>query len=1035
MKKHFLFVLLLLVFIITPFLGDCSTEVTYPTLPGVVSPQDIVKEVEREEDVLPLFITYIFNLLLIISILVAAVVIIYGGFLFITASDDPEKKQNAKKWILSAFQGAIIVLLSYTILFTLDSHLVLFRQIDLEGQDQATGVDLRWEIKNVYFQVPLGLILEDAILNDVGRKKLYDIFYTTLGAEVVADKIEQESTNLLAIVESCPVGKECCEGSVARLPQKYSYKKQEVIPLALFYPATLTAFSDDIVPFYFFISAIIIILILYFISRRKKQNKDGFPIKKNKRSILSSFLCLLLIVSFVISFSLYSFNNYFIISSTVSASEIPEAWRIMWDPNVQTQLQIAMQRADLILAGGASTAATAQAVLGTGIATIATPIVIGAGLVLGTMWLEEEWKEKDPGFKNIDLSKISDLPPIDEMPTKEDYKKAQEKASQKTIEENSEKAEGGLEKKWKGWDAWAEQYKKDNPTHPDQWTNKEKIEADTEKGATNEMWITDEDMDQVMRKLGLDPEEIRAKAAEEDGTNDNSDSNGGNNGGSNGGPDPDADPDADPGPDPDPEEGCTAPPCPKINPPIQEKIVQIEGLMGKFSQILSALLLTKEPIKEDLYNLYKVVMLKSLGYQNIVNYTDFLVERLYYETTEVGLVTDSEEVNIGQYSWGWKKWLFNILYDVRTTSGVRTENDPATFFLKKPMADDAIENALKLAQEAKQNNIQSLAEQEIKETTRTEPQSFLEKIFSFFKNFIAKNTKVKEVVAETNIEKIKACLIESVGTRTVTISECAQMINSCSEKHNIENIEESALGGLFEICGLHLSDIIPDPSLSSLPPAEYLSCGMEIPIGEAVELTWNHLMVLLYVIDAYEEKGRELIEKQVQMNILAAPCECECEGNNCPEECGACELNCDLEAIRNAHNEVVKTRAELRIIGYYIGLLTGGFYNELTEDICFFLNEDIRSNEEKEWCAGGGKKLITAHEIITRKLNYSRTEFDKCLIRPEEVDGIFLGETSSKRLFFGPVAEEYNLPRYTKIRTIEGEALNTSNFNWFCCTD
>jgi hypothetical protein len=213
-------------------------------------------------------------------------------------------------------------------------------------------------------------------------------------------------------------------------------------------------------------------------------------------------------------------------------------------------------------------------------------------------------------------------------------------------------------------------------------------------------------------------------------------------------------------------------------------------------------------------------------------------------------------------------------------------------------------------------------------------------------------------------------------------------------------------------------------------PSDFLVCGMEIPIGETFELTWDHLVEILDSIDYYIAEGERLVEQQQLMNKLAESCSCPCS-EDC---CGECSLTCNLGAIRAAHQEVARTRQVLREIAEYIELLTDGHFNTPTEDVCDPLNEDIRDEEEKKLCDGGGSKLITKHELITRKLNYSRFSFDECITRPEHLDVVLEGRRSGKMPFFGPLAEEEYLERYTKTKD-QGFYVNTSDFNWFCCSD
>ncbi len=493
------------------------------------------------------------------------------------------------------------------------------------------------------------------------------------------------------------------------------------------------------------------------------------------------------------------------------------------------------------------------------------------------------------------------------------------------------------------------------------------------------------------------------------------------------------------------------PPCPDIAPPVQAKIEELEEYMNKLAnEDLPRLLATKEPLKEDLYNFYKVIMLKSLGYQQVISYNDFLVERLYYESAEVALVTDEEQVNIGPYYWDWSQWLFNITYRTEVGGDVREENDPATFYFKKPQSDIIIEDALRLAQEAKENDIQLLGKgiTSYKKTDsfQVKEKGFLEKLTYHIETFIKeKVTQLLNIAfAETDFSVIKSCLEGRVSEPTLSVQECDTLIASCAADNNIDlatfNPSESEAQQLFSICGVEVEGT-PDPT-----GASRLSCGMEIPIGEAMELAWDHLMEILDTIDEYEAKARELIEKQEIMNELSRPCECPCEGDEeClqkraegeeeeEEDCGECVLTCDLDAIREAHQEVLITREELREIAEYLYLLTDGFYNEETEDLCHHLNEDIRSSEEHSLCEGGGSRLITMYELITRKLNYSRSEFNSCLIRPEMMEDVLTDRHSTKELFFAPIAEELDLPRYTKQPPNGGVARSTSNFNWYCCS-
>lgn len=221
MKILLSFLILFLVF--APFLTFAQTEVVYPSFPGVVAPQDIVREAQTEKEILPLFIDYIFRLILVISLIAVIGVILYAGTLYLLSTGNPIKTKIAREWILSAIQGTLVIFSSYALLYALDSQLVLFGLRNLEKGDRVERVDLNWEIRNSYFQIPFGLLIEDAILNENAKNKLYDVLDATNEAEAVAEAIYQGSKQLLAIIESCPVGMLCGGGGPANNPGNIPY--------------------------------------------------------------------------------------------------------------------------------------------------------------------------------------------------------------------------------------------------------------------------------------------------------------------------------------------------------------------------------------------------------------------------------------------------------------------------------------------------------------------------------------------------------------------------------------------------------------------------------------------------------------------------------------------------------------------------------------------------------------------------------------------------------------------------------------------
>jgi hypothetical protein len=90
------FLVILLFSFIFAFGVSAQTEIVYPSIPGTASPQQFLQELESPEEVLPHFMTYLFQLFLVASIAVVVLVVIYGGVLYIISSDNPKKKKNTK---------------------------------------------------------------------------------------------------------------------------------------------------------------------------------------------------------------------------------------------------------------------------------------------------------------------------------------------------------------------------------------------------------------------------------------------------------------------------------------------------------------------------------------------------------------------------------------------------------------------------------------------------------------------------------------------------------------------------------------------------------------------------------------------------------------------------------------------------------------------------------------------------------------------------------------------------------------------------
>ncbi len=94
-----------------------ALEINYPRIPGFIPPQDFINN--PSEDILSLYIKYIFNLALWLGGIIALGGLIYGGIRYLISTGKPEAIISAREQITAAFFGLLILLSSYLILNTI----------------------------------------------------------------------------------------------------------------------------------------------------------------------------------------------------------------------------------------------------------------------------------------------------------------------------------------------------------------------------------------------------------------------------------------------------------------------------------------------------------------------------------------------------------------------------------------------------------------------------------------------------------------------------------------------------------------------------------------------------------------------------------------------------------------------------------------------------------------------------------------------------------------------------------------------------
>lgn len=163
MKKIFIISLLVIFLFQATFIF--ALEIKYPQVPGAFTPQQIEEKVKDkeigEEDRLPFYFKYYFNLSLIIVVLICLGVLIFGATLYLLSPAKPLMLVSAKRWMFSGLLGLLILFSSYLVLITINPQLSLLK-LPKERVDIRSGrvVPLARE-GAIYFEVPTGQLIEE----------------------------------------------------------------------------------------------------------------------------------------------------------------------------------------------------------------------------------------------------------------------------------------------------------------------------------------------------------------------------------------------------------------------------------------------------------------------------------------------------------------------------------------------------------------------------------------------------------------------------------------------------------------------------------------------------------------------------------------------------------------------------------------------------------------------------------------------------------------------------------------------------------
>lgn len=122
MNKNLIYIFVLFLFFasVSFVLAQTPLEVKYPIIFGT-APTTL------EGTTLVEYVNYIFNFVVATAGIVALVLLTYSGLIYLTSAGRPEKLKEAKKQILAALLGVVIIISSYLILHLINPELTVLK--------------------------------------------------------------------------------------------------------------------------------------------------------------------------------------------------------------------------------------------------------------------------------------------------------------------------------------------------------------------------------------------------------------------------------------------------------------------------------------------------------------------------------------------------------------------------------------------------------------------------------------------------------------------------------------------------------------------------------------------------------------------------------------------------------------------------------------------------------------------------------------------------------------------------------------------
>jgi len=194
-----------------------ALEVNYPQVPGVTAPQDFLNDPSiPSEEILSLYIKYIFNLVIWVGGVIALGALIYGGIRYLTSAGKPEAMVSARNQISAAFFGLLLLFSSYLVFQVINPELLILKTPTLV---EIEPIEIKYisppSIKAVYssidVELPFGRVIErifetyisdlpNSVVREPRMERIKENVSTTLE---IAEKLKNNSEKLKELAHQC----------------------------------------------------------------------------------------------------------------------------------------------------------------------------------------------------------------------------------------------------------------------------------------------------------------------------------------------------------------------------------------------------------------------------------------------------------------------------------------------------------------------------------------------------------------------------------------------------------------------------------------------------------------------------------------------------------------------------------------------------------------------------------------------------------------------------------------------------------------